>query len=123
MQVVFGPGVDRPEQVNEAPAAGELSDRLLEGGEDAAAPSDQMAAALLGELRKNFLLLPFELVELDFDEFVIFQRLVKRGERCRGSGPVSRGWLHLGHRLRLAWPTNPTRLTSASWINARQCAQ
>ena len=43
-------------------------------------PDDQMAAALFGKLWSEFLLLLLELVELHFDEFVMFEHLIQRGE-------------------------------------------
>lgn len=42
-----------------------------------------MAAALFGKLWSEFLLLLFELVELHFDEFMMFEHLVQRGEELR----------------------------------------
>ena len=50
-------------------------------------------------------------------------RSLRFGAGFWGSGSVSRRRLHLGQRLRLAWPTNPTRLTSPSSKNAWQFVQ
>jgi len=39
-----------------------------------------MAAALLRQLRRKFLLLVLEVVKLHFDQFMMLQRIVQRGE-------------------------------------------
>ena len=48
-----------------------------------ATPGDQKAAALLGKLWSEFLLLLLELVELHFDKFVMFEHLIQSGEELR----------------------------------------
>src|ERR1035441_9250811 len=42
-----------------------------------------MAVALFGELRREFLLLLFELVEFHFDQFAMFQHFIQGGEELR----------------------------------------
>src|SRR5271157_5416354 len=46
-------------------------------------PGDQMAAALFRELRRQFLLLLFELVELHLDEFMVVQFQVQGRQQLR----------------------------------------
>jgi nucleoid DNA-binding protein len=46
-------------------------------------PGDQMAAALFGELRSQFLLLLLELVEFHFDQLVMMQQFIQRPEELR----------------------------------------
>jgi hypothetical protein len=45
--LVLGQQSARPEQVNEAPVAGELPDRLLEGGDGAAADAEDVEEVVL----------------------------------------------------------------------------
>ncbi len=46
-----------------------------------------MAATLFRELRSQFLLLFFKLVELHFDQFLMSQRLAQSGEECPRVSP------------------------------------
>lgn len=52
-------------------------------------PGDQMAGSLLGQLRGQCLLLVFEVVKFYFDEFMMFQRMVQRGEEFRANAFLS----------------------------------
>ena len=55
--------------------------------------------ALFGELRSEFLFLLFELVELHFNEFMMFQHSVKSGEELRAQAllaDLERGFEPLG---------------------------
>ena len=72
--------------------------------------------ALFGELRSEFLFLLFELVELHFNEFMMFQHSVKSGEELRaqalladlesGFEPLGLGFeisdLRIGERIHVA---------------------
>jgi len=50
-----------------------------------------MAAALFGELRSQFFFLRFELVELHFDQFAMFQHFIRGGEELRTAAGLGAG--------------------------------
>jgi hypothetical protein len=52
-----------------------------EQNNDVADPGDQMAAGFLGQLGSEHLLLLLEIIELHFDQLVMFQRLIQGGDK------------------------------------------